>query len=286
MTDDRDPRVNLYRLQSRALAVGSYATLAGLAVLVLLPLIWMVSTSLKTQSEVFTTPINWIPGDPQFSNYPNAYGTLDFSRFFLNSVIVATTVTAIHVVLAAMAGYGLAKYRFVGRRWLFLAILSTLMLPIEVIMVPLFLTVRDFGWLDTYQGLIVPHLADAFGVFLMRQYFLSLPNSLIDAARIDGAGHVRIFFTIAAPLAKPALATLAIFSLRETWDEFLWPFLVVSSNNMRTVPLGVQSFQAAELANYPYIMAISTVATIPLVVMFFVFQRQFVRGIAMTGLRE
>ncbi len=278
--------VNLYRLQSRALAFASYVILAGLAVLVLLPLIWMVSTSLKTQGEVFTTPINWIPSDPQFSNYPNAYGTLDFTRFFLNSVIVATTVTSIHVVLAAMAGYGLAKYRFVGRRWLFLAILSTLMLPIEVIMVPLFLTVRDLGWLDTYQGLIVPHLADAFGVFLMRQYFLSLPNSLIDAARIDGAGHVRIFFTIAAPLAKPALATLAIFSLRETWDEFLWPFLVVSSNNMRTVPLGVQSFQAAELANYPYIMAISTVATIPLVVMFFVFQRQFVRGIAMSGLRE
>lgn len=278
--------MNAYRLQSRALAIASYVTLAGLAVLVLLPLIWMVSTSLKTQGEVFTTPINWIPSDPQFSNYPEAYGTLDFTRFFLNSVIVATTVTVIHVVLAAMAGYGLAKYRFVGRRWLFLAILSTLMLPIEVIMVPLFLTVRDFGWLDTYQGLIVPHLADAFGVFLMRQYFLSLPNSLIDAARIDGAGHVRIFFTIAAPLAKPALATLAIFSLRETWDEFLWPFLVVSSNNMRTVPLGVQSFQAAELANYPYIMAISTVATIPLVVMFFVFQRQFVRGIAMTGLRE
>lgn len=278
--------LTVYRFQSRALAIGSYVALAILAFLVLLPLIWMVATSLKIQKDVFQSPIVWVPSNPQFSNYPNAYGTLDFTRFFLNSAVVTITVTVVHVVLASMAGYALAKYRFVGRSWLFLAILATLMLPIEVIMIPLFLTVRDFGWLNTYQGLIVPHLADAFGVFLMRQYFLSLPNSLIDAARIDGAGHLRIFFTIAVPLAKPALATLAIFIARETWDEFLWPFLVISSNSMRTVPLGVQSFQAAELANYPYIMAISTLATIPLVIMFFIFQRQFVRGIAMTGLRE
>ncbi len=278
--------LTVYRLQSRALAIGSYVTLAILAFLVLLPLIWMVATSLKIQKDVFESPIVWVPSNPQFSNYPNAYGTLDFTRFFLNSAVVTITVTVVHVLLASMAGYALAKYRFVGRSWVFLAILATLMLPIEVIMIPLFLTVRDFGWLNTYQGLIVPHLADAFGVFLMRQYFLSLPNSLIDAARIDGAGHLRIFFTIAVPLAKPALATLAIFIARETWDEFLWPFLVISSNSMRTVPLGVQSFQAAELANYPYIMAISTLATIPLVIMFFIFQRQFVRGIAMTGLRE
>jgi ABC-type glycerol-3-phosphate transport system permease component len=185
-----------------------------------------------------------------------------------------------------MAGYGLAKYRFVGARWLLVAILATLMLPIEVIMIPLFLTVRDFGWLDSYQGLILPHIGDAFGIFLMRQYFLSLPNALIEAARIDGAGHVRTFFAIAVPLSRPAMATLAIFMFREVWDEFLWPFLVVTSSDMQTVPIGVRSFQAAELANFPHIMAISTIATVPLVIMFFVFQRQFVRGIQMTGLRE
>lgn len=278
--------MNIYRLQSRALTAISYMALAFIAFLVLLPLIWMVSTSLKTQPEVFRTPIEWIPQSPRFENYPNSYGTQDFTRFFLNSFIVTGVSTTASVILASMAGYGLAKYRFVGARWLLVAILATLMLPIEVVMIPLFLTVRDFGWLDTYQGLILPNIGDAFGVFLMRQYFLSLPNALIEAARIDGAGHLRTFFSIAVPLSRPAMATLAIFMFREVWDEFLWPFLVVSSSDMQTVPIGVRSFQAAELANFPNIMAISTIATTPLVIMFFIFQRQFVRGIQMTGLRE
>jgi ABC-type glycerol-3-phosphate transport system permease component len=278
--------MNRYRLQARALTTISYLALAFVAFLVLLPLFWMVSTSLKTQPEVFRAPIEWIPPNPRFENYPNSYGTHDFTRFFFNSFLVTSVTTAVHVVLASMAGYGLAKYRFVGARWLLVAILATLMLPIEVIMIPLFLTVRDFGWLDSYQGLILPHIGDAFGIFLMRQYFLSLPNALIEAARIDGAGHVRTFFAIAVPLSRPAMATLAIFMFREVWDEFLWPFLVVTSSDMQTVPIGVRSFQAAELANFPHIMAISTIATVPLVIMFFVFQRQFVRGIQMTGLRE
>jgi ABC-type glycerol-3-phosphate transport system permease component len=278
--------MNVYRLQFRVPAAISYVALAVIAFLFLLPLFWMVSTSLKTQPEVFDSPIQWIPANPQWENFPNAYATHDFTRFFFNSFVVASISTLVHVILASMAGYGLAKYRFVGARWLLVAILATLMLPIEVIMIPLFLTVRDFGWLDTFQGLIMPHIGDALGIFLMRQYFLSLPNALIEAARIDGASHLRTFFSIAVPLARPAMATLAIFMFREVWDEFLWPFLVVSSSEMQTVPIGLRSFQAAELANFPHIMAISTIATIPLVIMFFVFQRQFVRGIQMTGLRE
>jgi ABC-type glycerol-3-phosphate transport system permease component len=278
--------MNIYRLEQRASTFASYALLVVIAFFVLLPLIWMVSTSLKVQPEVFDNPIVWIPPNPQFSNYPNAYGTHDFTRFFMNSIIVTAISTSVHVLLATMAGFGLAKYRFMGGRLLLVVILATLMLPIEVIMVPLFLTVRDFGWLDSYQGLIMPHIGDAFGVFLMRQYFLSLPDALLEAARIDGAGHLRTFFTIGLPLCRPAMATLAIFSGREVWDDFLWPFLVISSSDMQTVPIGIQSFQAAELANFPNIMAISTIATIPLVVMFFVFQRQFVRGIQLSGLRE
>jgi len=279
------PRIG-YRLQSRLLALTTYVILAVVAFFVLLPLIWMVSTSFKVQIDVFAQPIEWIPSDPVLNNYPEAYGRADFNRYFLNSIIVTVIATSLHVLFASLAGYGLAKYRFVGRRWLLIVILASLMLPIEVIMIPLFLTVNDFGWLNSYQGLIVPHIADAFGVFLMRQYFVSLPNSLIEAARIDGAGHLRTFFTIAVPLSRPALVTLAIFMGREVWDEFLWPFLVVGSDSMRTVPIGIQTFARAELANFPNIMAISTIATIPLVIMFAVFQRQFVRGIQMTGLRE
>lgn len=274
------------RTQSRLVAMVSYLLLAGIAFLVLLPLIWMVSTSLKIPSETFNSPIEWIPSDPQWSNYPEAYGRADFNRYFLNSAIVTVVATSIHVLLASIAGYGLAKYRFVGGRWLLIAILVTLMVPLEIIMIPLFLTVKDLGWLNSYQGMIAPHIGDAFGVLLMRQYYLSLPNSLIEAARIDGAGHLRTFFSIAVPLSKPALATLAIFTARETWDEFLWPFLIVSSDSMRTVPIGIQTFARAELSNFPHIMAISTLATIPLVMMFVVFQQQFIKGIQMTGLRE
>jgi ABC-type glycerol-3-phosphate transport system permease component len=274
------------RLQARVVALISYALLAAIAFLVLLPLFWMLSTSLKIPSETFTTPIEWIPSDPQWTNYPEAYGRADFNRYFLNSIIVTAVATSIHVLFAALAGYGLAKYQFVGARFLLIAILATLMLPIEIIMLPLYLTVKDFGWLNTYQGIIAPHIGDAFGVLLMRQYYLSLPNALIEAARIDGAGHLRTFFSIAVPLSRPALATLAIFMSREAWDEFLWPFLVVSSDNMRTVPIGIQTFARAELSNFPHVMAISTIATIPLVVMFVIFQRQFIRGIQMTGVRE
>lgn len=274
------------RLRGNAVTLVTYLLLAITAFVVLLPIFWMLSTSLKTPREVFDLPIEWIPSNPVWENYPEAYDRIDFTRYFINSLIVACSVTFLHVLLASMAGYGLAKYRFGGRQVLLLAIIATLVLPIEVIMIPLFLTVQDFGWLNSYQGLIVPVLADAFGVFLMRQYFLSLPNALVEAARIDGAGHVRTFFTIAIPLAWPAIATLAIFMFRETWDDFLWPLLIVSDSEMRTVPLGVRSFESAELSNFPQIMAISSIATVPLLLLFFAFQRQFVRGIQMTGLRE
>jgi multiple sugar transport system permease protein len=267
-----------------------YIALTIVTFFLLLPVFWMVSTSLKTLGSEFDLPIEWIPSDPRWENYAEAWSNpltkSDFARYTLNSVIVTAFVTTINVLLTTMAGYGLAKYRFAGANIVFLAIVVTLILPLEVIMVPLFLTVRDLGWIDTYQGIIVPVIADAFGVFLMRQWFRSLPTSLIDAARIDGAGHIRVFFTIAVPLSWPAILTVAIFTFRETWDDYIWPFLIVQSDDMRTIPLGVRTFQQAELSNFPHIMALSTLATIPLVILYFVFQRYFVRGIAATGLRE
>jgi multiple sugar transport system permease protein len=267
-----------------------YIALTIVTFFLLLPVFWMVSTSLKTLGTEFDLPIQWIPSDPRWENYAEAWSNpltkSDFARYTLNSIIVTGLVTSINVLLTTMAGYGLAKYRFAGGNLVFLAIVVTLILPLEVIMVPLFLTVRDLGWIDSYQGLIVPVIADAFGVFLMRQWFRSLPSSLIDAARIDGAGHIRVFFTIAVPLSWPAILTVAIFTFRETWDDYIWPFLIVQSDSMRTIPLGVRTFQQAELSNFPHIMALSTLATIPLVILYFVFQRYFVRGIAGTGLKD
>ena len=281
--------LDLYRIESRTKNIVLYVSFVAVTLILLLPIFWMLSTSLKSPGEVFDIPIQWIPDQPLWSNYSEAWanpkGATTFTRYTINSIIVAGTVTVVHVLLASLAGFGLAKYRFMGRQFLTVAILATLMLPLEVIMVPLFVTVRDLGWLDSYQGLIVPIIADAFGVFVMRQHFRSLPDELIDAALVDGSGHLRIFFRIAVPLSWPAIAVVAIFIFRETWDDFLWPLLVVQSGSMRTIPLGIRVFESAELSNFGQIMAISTLAFIPLLLLFLIFQKAFIRGVAHSGLR-
>jgi ABC-type glycerol-3-phosphate transport system permease component len=259
--------------------------LAG-AIVMLMPVLWMVSTSLKPLNRVFELPIQWIPRPPKWDNYPTAWSRFDFSRYFLNSFIVSITVTILNVLLAGFAGYSLAKYRYFGQRALFIAILSTLMLPIEVLMVPTFLIVKDLGWLNTYQGLIIPVVADAFGIFLMRQFMLHLPDSLIEAARIDGASEPGIYFRIVLPLIWPAVLTLAIFTWRETWDAFVWPFIIITEDRLRTVPIGLQRFQEEYVTTYNEVMAISAIAMLPLMLLFFFFQRAFIRGIALSGLKD
>jgi ABC-type glycerol-3-phosphate transport system permease component len=265
--------------------VGYVAFVAG-AVFMLLPMLWMLSTSLKELPDVFKIPIQWIPRPPRWEVYAEAFSRFPFERYFLNSFIVTAAVTVLNVLLSGFAGYGLAKYRLFGRRALFLAILSTLMLPIEVLMVPTFLIVKGLGWVNTYQGLIVPVVADAFGVFLMRQFMLSVPDSLLEAARIDGASEIGTYFRIVVPLAWPAILTLTIFTWRETWDAFVWPFIIVTEDRMFTIPLGLQRFQEQYVTTYNEVMAVSAVAMLPLVLMFFFFQRAFIRGIALTGLKD
>jgi len=252
----------------------------------LVPILWMISTSLKPLRDVFALPVEWIPRPPQWGNYPAAWSQFPFARYFLNSFIVSASVTVLNVFLAGLAGYSLAKYRYFGQRALFIAILSTLMLPIEVVMVPTFLIAKTLGWLNSYQGLIIPVVADAFGIFLMRQFMLGLPDSLVEAARIDGAGELGTYFRIVVPLIWPAVLTLAIFTWRETWDAFVWPFIIISSDTLRTVPIGLQRFQEQYVTTYNSVMAISTIAMIPMVLLFFFFQRAFIRGIALSGLKE
>ena len=252
----------------------------------LLPILWMISTSLKPLVRVFDLPVQWIPRPPQWQNYPAAWNEFPFARYFLNSFVVSASVTVLNVFLAGLAGYSLAKYRYFGQRALFIAILSTLMLPIEVLMVPTFLIAKTFGWLNTYQGLVIPVVADAFGIFLMRQFMLGLPDSLVEAARIDGAGELGTYFRIVVPLIWPAVLTLAIFTWRETWDAFVWPFIIITSDSLRTVPIGLQRFQETYVTTYNSVMAISTIAMIPMVLLFFFFQRAFIRGIALSGLKE
>jgi ABC-type glycerol-3-phosphate transport system permease component len=258
---------------------------AAIAVVFGVPVYWMVITSFREPSQIFSLPVRWLPQQLGFGNYSSAWSQYDFTRFTLNSVLVSGTVTAAQVLLASLAGFGLAKYRFAGRHLLLVAILATIMLPVEVIMVPLFTTVQSLGWVNSYQGLIVPMIADAFGVFLMRQFMLRIPDDLIHSARLDGASEIRIFLEIAMPLSWPAVATLAIFVWRETWDDFLWPFLIISDTAHRTLPLGIALMQQDFLTDYGRIMALATLATIPPALIFFLFQRTFMRGIALTGLR-
>jgi len=260
-------------------------TILGIGVM-LLPYFWMVSSSLKTGAEVFELPIRWIPQVPQWQNFRDALSRGSFGTYFYNSGVVAVAVTAANVLLCSLAGYGLAKFPFPYRELSFRVILSTLMLPLEIVLVPTFLVVQQLGMVNTYGGLIVPLAVDAFGIFLMRQFIRDLPDSLIEAARLDGCSELGIFFRIILPNCKPALGALALLSFRDNWDQFLWPYIIASSDRLKTFPLGLAQMEGIDSAAYHEIMALAMLGMIPTALLFLLFQRAFVRGIALSGLKE
>lgn len=249
------------------------------------PFLWMVVTSLMAPLEVFRHPPALWPADPRWSNYPGAVTAQPFGRYFLNSLVFATAVVAGQLVTAATAGYAFARLDFRGRDRLFLLVLSTMMVPVVVVLIPRFLLIDSLGWLDTYQGLISTELVSVWGIFLLRQFFRSVPAELEDAARIDGAGPFRIFWSISLPLARPALATLGLFAFIDAWKNLLWPLLVARSQDLRVVEVGIASYHATYEINWPYQMAVGTLAVLPILVLFLFTQRYFVRGIQMEGFR-
>jgi multiple sugar transport system permease protein len=259
--------------------------LAALTGLFLLPVAWMVSTSFQAGEKMYQLTTEWIPAVWHPENYPNALSRAPFPLFFLNSVVVSVAVMAGNLFFCTLAGYGLAKIRFPGDRFVLLAILSTLMLPMEVTLVPTFLVIHQFNWLDTYQGIVAPLLVDAFGVFLMRQFILRVPTDYIEAARIDGLGEWGILWRIVVPQCKAALAVLAIFAFRDSWDQFLWPLVVVSRDEYRTYPLGLVRF-GEDYGNPPTEqMAIAVLATVPVFVLFVLLQRYVKAGFGLSGLK-
>jgi multiple sugar transport system permease protein len=268
----------LETLLSRALAV-------TVALALLAPFAWMIATSLMAPLEAFRYPPHLIPDTARFDNYPAALGAQPFGRYFLNSAIFAVLVVAGQLFTAATAGYAFARIEFRGRRGVFLLFLSTMMVPAVVVLIPRFLLVDRLGWVDTYAGLASTELVSVWGIFLMRQFFRSLPRELEDAARIDGAGPWRIFRRIALPLAKPALATLGLFAFIDTWKNLLWPLIVTRSMEMRVVEVGIASFHGTYEVNWPYQMAAGVTAILPIVLLFLFTQRYFVRGIQMQGFR-
>jgi multiple sugar transport system permease protein len=262
-----------------------YGLLLIAAAVAVVPISWMVLASFKPMEDMFTTPMRMLPNPWYFQAYPDAWATRDFTRYFLNSFFVSASITLGNILFCSMAGYALAKFKFRGRQFFFLAILSTLMLPLEVTMVPLFLIVKDLHWQNTYQGMIVPFLADAFGVFLMRQYILGIPDELIEAARIDGMHEIGIFSRIVMPLSTPAAIALAIFQFREAWDMYIWPLIIITKEDLRPVTVGVALFMSNYSTIWNQLLAVATIAMIPMVVMFFVLQRYFIRGIVLSGLK-
>jgi multiple sugar transport system permease protein len=267
-------------------ALVTYPLLILVAVIGLLPYYWMVACSFKTNDTMFAVPLRWVPDPVNWKAYGEAWRAQDFTRYFLNTGFVAVAITLGNLLLASLAGYSLCKFRYFGRGALFLLILSTMMLPLEVTMVPLFLIVKTLDWPNTYQGLIVPFLVEGFGVFLMRQYLQSIPNELIEAARIDGASELRIYAQIVMPLCKPALGALGVFTFREAWDMYIWPLIIVTKDLLRTVPLGISLFMSSFGTAWDQLMAIAAIGTLPMILLFFFLQRSFIQGIAVTGLKE
>jgi multiple sugar transport system permease protein len=272
------------RLIARAAPLG-LLPLAGLTAVFVLPIIWMVTTSFQAGEKMFQLTTEWIPSVWHPENYPNAMGRAAFPLFFRNSMIVSAAVMVGNLVFCTLAGYGLAKYRFPGDKVLLLLILSTLMLPLEVTLVPTFLIIHTLGWINSLQGIAGPLLIDAFGVFLMRQFILKIPSDYLEAARIDGAGELRILWKIVLPQCRPALAVLALLAFRDSWDQFLWPLVVVSHDDYRTYPLGLVRF-GEDYGNPPTEqMAIAVLATLPVFVLFLILQRALRSGFGLSGLK-
>lgn len=263
----------------------TYGLAIALGVSMLVPFLWMVSTSLMDEFDVYQYPPRLLPLDPVWSNYPNALTAAPFVRFFINSAVMSLFIVFGHLFTAATAGYAFARLRFPGRDKVFILFLANLMVPVIVLLIPRFLLVNAMGWVDTYIGLIITELVSVWGIFLMRQYFLSIPRELEDAARIDGANEWQVFWKVALPLAKPALATVALFSFVETWKSFLWPLIVTRSMSMRPVEVGIAAFHGLYFSNWPYQMAAAVTAVIPILILFFFTQRYFVRGIQLAGLK-
>lgn len=261
---------------------------SGIALLVfvmLLPFLWMLGTSLMDELSVFRIPPPIVPAPPRWRNYPEALTALPFARFFLNSLIFALTVVVGQVATSALAAYALARLDFPGRDKLFVVILSVIMVPAIVLLIPRFLLISALGWVDTFPGLISTELVSVWGIFLLRQFFQSIPKELEEAARLDGAGEWTIFTRIVLPLSGPALATLALFAFVDAWKNFQWPLIATRSMGMRTVEVGVAAFHSYYYSNWPYQMAAAVTALVPIFVIFFAAQRFFVRGIQLTGLK-
>ncbi|MEQ7007083.1 carbohydrate ABC transporter permease [Actinopolymorpha sp. B17G11] len=264
-----------------------YAACVLVALAFVGPFLWMISSSLKSIADIYTFPPRLLPSQWRWSNYTDAWNALPFDRFFVNSLVVSVATTVGAILTSSMAGYAFARLRFPGRDKIFLGYVATMMIPFPVLMVPLFVIMRSLSLVDTLPSLILPAIFTAWGTFLMRQFILGLPTELEEAARLDGCSYWRIYWQIILPLIRPVTATLGIFTFLWSWNEFLWPLIMINTVDNKTLPLGLLMFQTLNPGRTPWnlIMAAATFTVAPLLLMFVLGQRYYVRGIAMTGVK-
>ena len=269
-------------------SVGSIVRTTFLLVMtfiILAPVLWFVLSSFKDATELGARPPKIFPTEWAFSNYTEAFEMYNYMRYFTNSVIVTSVATILTLIINSMAAYAFAKYNFRGRDGLFVMTLAMIMIPLQVILIPIYLVVSSLGLVNTYWGMIIPAAATPTGVFIIRQYMLTIPDELIEAARIDGAGEFRIFARIVLPLCRPALAVVAIFSILWRWNDFLWPLLIAQKEELYTLPVALALLNGQLVVPYNIVLAMSVMSIIPVLFMFVFMQRQIVQGIAQTGIK-
>jgi multiple sugar transport system permease protein len=279
------PRLALQRVRISWGIALLYAALVVGAVLFLVPFLWMILASFKTAQEIVQVPPTVWPVHPTLANYGTVLSAMPLGTFYRNSLIVTTTVTLSVLFTSSLAGYIFAKFQFFGRNLLFVLILSTLMIPFQVVLIPTYIIINALGLLNTLWALILPSMVNVFGIFLMRQYIENLPSEYIDAGRIDGASEWGIYSRIILPQTRPALAALAIFTFMASWNDYLWPLIVINDQDKMTLPLALAFFNSAHGIRYDLTLTAATLVVIPVVIVFLILQRQFIQGIALTGLK-
>ena len=262
-----------------------YAVLTLLSILVLVPFIWMISSSLKRNNEVFTVPMEWIPREAQWGNYSYIWDKIPLLTFFKNTVFLSVIITGIQVVTSSFAAYGFSKVNFKGRDGLFVLYIATIAVPWQVFMIPQFMIVKKLGLVDNLWALVLMQAFNSFGVFLMRQYYVSIPDELCESARIDGLSEWGIFWKVMMPLTKPAMASLTIITFVNTWNDYMGPFIYLNSTANKTIQLGLRMFVSQFDAEYAMIMAASVVSIIPVALVYLSMQKYFVEGIATSGMK-
>ncbi|MCB0053548.1 MAG: carbohydrate ABC transporter permease [Caldilineaceae bacterium] len=264
--------------------IGRTAAYFGLLLCVLLigmPVYWMISGAFKTPQEIYSIPPTWIPTQPTLASFPKAWNSAPFGRYYVNSFIVTLFGSGFEVFFAVTSAYAFAFLRFPGKRYVFLLLLAALMVPVQVTILPNYLTIARLGWINTFQGIVIPGASVAYGTFLLRQYYRTLPTEIMDAARVDGAGHIRTLTSVVVPLAKPAIVSFGLLSIVAKWNEFLWPLIVTNTKEMRVLPIGIYWLMVEEgTIDWGLVMAGTIFVVLPVLIVFLYAQRYIVDGIA------